>query len=55
MPGLFLGLLLWVLSGCSPPYALDEGRQIAGMNVSPVIGGRRDTIACKYAARSDHR
>ena len=29
-----LGLILWVLSGCSPPYALDEGRQIAELSMT---------------------
>lgn len=33
-----LGLFLWVLSGCSPPYALNEGRQIAELSMStPVV------------------
>jgi murein DD-endopeptidase MepM/ murein hydrolase activator NlpD len=33
-----LGLILLVLSGCSPPYALDEGRQITELNIStPVV------------------
>ncbi len=32
-----MGLFLWAQTACSPPYALDEGRQIAGLNVTPVI------------------
>ena len=32
-----LGLILWVLSGCSPPYALDEGRQIAEQNFTTAV------------------
>ena len=40
-----MGLIIWSLSGCSPSYVLDDGRQIAELNVTSVTSTPASTLA----------